>query len=648
MAAREADDANPARNDNPFTTLSVLEAKSHFLSRYLSQEPLTLGKDLNGMNSSAFLKHCSSSRCEWRLPRVTDARHIESLNSISEKTDFFDILASTARTYNDTLGVDRRKGSIPGSCDNILLRNPNYKHHLGSDDNPTSILESGFHDGTIGDFYANSHHSDDVEYKMLRNIASTGEDRETLAWWFSEFGLENNTSRLLLHASEMGRPTSLLANAWPVAGGGAFYDVDRQMKDVMALRTRDIHYRDRHQKVMQTRPKSGGVTVADFPHLFADINSRHASGDRGLHRALLTSSEVKQYRPTLNTGNLSWSEDFDVKATCEHLESEENLFRPVPTAIRDLVRKHLHLFRSPLHQCEENKNSNESADDNLKDEFLEGIYNWDVYEIESTVGRHIEGIADAVLQMIFDYFEPFELPRPRLNALITSLLPSRQGQNVETEKNDMDDSYVEDIRDNGIDVDVDDDEDQVMNCDEVPYDKDIKDGTIINNGPAFLHQPQSRKNLAKAVPRLQTTVKAKMMKRRRREVVDAMAKSSLLNWEHILGLLQTHVQELKREDKCFLHVHDKLPDLRLSPQVMHRIKSRLLGLFDGALYSPLARCPPKVVRTGMVDPVNSRTHHYGWKGYQRRVPMTKLRKIMQKNKRKEALMRKQKRRRKKE
>ena len=83
--------------------------------------------------------------------------------------------------------------------------------------------------------------------------------------------------------------------------------------------------------------------------LFDDVTSRNVTGAAEDHRSLLLSSCVKQYKPQMTNGCITWSDDFETvcdPTVSSSADTFEEPFRDVPYVIREIIRERLHLLES--------------------------------------------------------------------------------------------------------------------------------------------------------------------------------------------------------------------------------------------------------------------------------------------------------------
>ena len=107
--------------------------------------------------------------------------------------------------------------------------------------------------------------------------------------------------------------------------------------------------------------------------LFDDVTSRNVTGAAEDHRSLLLSSCVKQYKPQMTNGCITWSDDFET--TCDPTVSSsadtfEEPFRDVPYVIREIIRERLHLLESHVvnvHEKDSTTDVNVEVDVNVDD-----------------------------------------------------------------------------------------------------------------------------------------------------------------------------------------------------------------------------------------------------------------------------------------
>ena len=88
--------------------------------------------------------------------------------------------------------------------------------------------------------------------------------------------------------------------------------------------------------------------------LFEDVTSKDVSGAAEDHRSLLLSSCVKQYKPKMTNGCITWSDDFEtvcdpaVSSSSDTSDTFEEPFRDVPYILREIIRDRLHLLESHI------------------------------------------------------------------------------------------------------------------------------------------------------------------------------------------------------------------------------------------------------------------------------------------------------------
>ena len=88
--------------------------------------------------------------------------------------------------------------------------------------------------------------------------------------------------------------------------------------------------------------------------LFEDVTSKDVSGAAEDHRSLLLSSCVKQYKPQMANGCITWSDDFEtvcdpaVSSSADTSDTFEEPFRDVPYILREIIRDRLHLLESHI------------------------------------------------------------------------------------------------------------------------------------------------------------------------------------------------------------------------------------------------------------------------------------------------------------
>ena len=85
--------------------------------------------------------------------------------------------------------------------------------------------------------------------------------------------------------------------------------------------------------------------------LFDDVTSRNVTGAAEDHRSLLLSSCVKQYKPQMTNGCITWSDDFETicdPTVSSSADTFEEPFRDVPQVLREIIRERLHLLESHL------------------------------------------------------------------------------------------------------------------------------------------------------------------------------------------------------------------------------------------------------------------------------------------------------------
>jgi len=147
-------------------------------------------------------------------------------------------------------------------------------------------------------------------------------------------------------------------------------------------------------------PWSTGLRVADHPELFPDITTRDAPGELGLERSLLMTDRVKQYRPSLEWGDLVWRDDFDIKIQGGLVVREP--LRPVPTALREALRSRIRTSlddemidkvasRLDVHSLDAAAGAEATA------EQYSSLHR---QALECAVGRHVESLADAAASMV--------------------------------------------------------------------------------------------------------------------------------------------------------------------------------------------------------------------------------------------------------
>ena len=88
--------------------------------------------------------------------------------------------------------------------------------------------------------------------------------------------------------------------------------------------------------------------------LFEDVTSKDVCGAAEDHRSLLLSSCVKQYKPQMTNGCITWSDDFEtvcdpaVSSSADSSDTFEEPFRDVPYILREIIRDRLHLLESHI------------------------------------------------------------------------------------------------------------------------------------------------------------------------------------------------------------------------------------------------------------------------------------------------------------
>lgn len=259
--------------------------------------------------------------------------------------------------------------------------------------------------------------------------------------------------------------------------------------------------------------------AADHPELFSNMTTRDASGDAGIERSLLLSDHVKQYKHRMLGGTLVWAEDFEMKMNQDACLIAQESLRAVPTILRQAVRQHINATLL---------DGDFSASASLINlgpiiGSPEQIHSLKCQALEVALGRHAEGLADAALTMVTQYFVPYYAAVRKLATKET----------IHRDRQDALEHIFEDTE-----------QQRVENPPKPGEARSRRQKWII---------PDATENPATA--------------------------KFIIGWEHVLRAVQDNTDDLIRQDKSSLRVREDLPALHLTPEVIRRFHSRLVATF---------------------------------------------------------------------
>lgn len=220
-------------------------------------------------------------------------------------------------------------------------------------------------------------------------------DQEIYTLWLNKFGSESHVIDELKHSEQ----------SWPLR------------KDLLqnSVNSFGESYNNDNRNIEK-------LNVFNFPTLFYNIDSSRSVEEISLCRTMILSNHVRQSVPKLIDGALKWQEDIALRSP-KIIEP----FRKTPSALRNLVQRSLHLLEvhdssaahqasSPAavdiyHQSVERVQLDPPLDDltvpTARDgsSFAAAALHPKHQALQCGLGRHFEGVADALLHSVFSYFE---------------------------------------------------------------------------------------------------------------------------------------------------------------------------------------------------------------------------------------------------
>jgi hypothetical protein len=170
-----------------------------------------------------------------------------------------------------------------------------------------------------GSYETNIYH--DI-YDIPKHITSSSAHHNNYMFQMKNLALEPHVRSFM---GESYRNHSACNSLWPKASSAIYHKPKNKMS------------------IWESCPSSSG-NVESYPilhpDLFSDMSSKISQGQSSNDHNLILSNFTKQYKPKLKKNILTWEENFKSKMSTTSIEE---CFRPVPTCVREMIRKYSYL-----------------------------------------------------------------------------------------------------------------------------------------------------------------------------------------------------------------------------------------------------------------------------------------------------------------
>jgi hypothetical protein len=288
----------------------------------------------------------------------------------------------------------------------------------------------------------------------------------------------------------------------------------------------------------------------------------------------LNSKRIRSYKPSYGSEKMIWVEERPRNSSEGQLLHDDGLRSP-PIAIRQLVRKYKHILEGGQHISLTNQNLSDKAE-SVYERLSEKIVTSKspspaahrMNAVESLIGRQVEGMIDAAIEGIFQTLEPYAHSSTNDTWHVAADSQPIAEEPAITETRISNDNGDGEMEGEGLELEA--------NITSKPLRKRKRsDGAMTSAKRIF-------KDKIRKVKICETEVKSGQ---------------EHFSWDHVLTALQWLGAEVRSDMKTEVSVHDSLPILNLSHQLLDRVRGRLHGLYLTPTNSdPFRKDKPRILR----------------------------------------------------